>query len=35
MASARRYRREFSICMLDADNLKKINDVHGYLAGWN
>jgi len=32
-ALAKRYKREFSICMLDADNLKKINDAHGHLAG--
>lgn len=30
---ARRYHRPFTICMLDADNLKKINDVHGHFAG--
>lgn len=30
---ARRYGRPFTICMLDADNLKKINDQHGHLAG--
>lgn len=30
---AMRYHRPFTICMLDADNLKKINDVHGHLAG--
>ncbi len=32
-ALAKRNNREFSICMLDADNLKKINDIHGHLAG--
>lgn len=31
--SSKRYKREFSLCMLDADNLKKINDLHGHLAG--
>ncbi len=30
---ARRYVRPFSICMIDADNLKKVNDLHGHLAG--
>ncbi|HEY3308869.1 MAG TPA: GGDEF domain-containing protein [Desulfuromonadaceae bacterium] len=30
---ARRYNRQFAICMIDADNLKKINDEHGHLAG--
>ena len=30
---AKRYKRQFSICMIDADNLKKINDQHGHLAG--
>jgi diguanylate cyclase (GGDEF)-like protein len=30
---ARRYGRPFTICMLDADNLKKINDQYGHLAG--
>jgi len=30
---AKRYGRRFSICMIDADNLKKINDQHGHLAG--
>ncbi|WP_298440110.1 GGDEF domain-containing protein [Geobacter sp.] len=30
---AKRYHRPFTICMLDADNLKKINDVHGHFAG--
>jgi diguanylate cyclase (GGDEF)-like protein len=30
---ARRYEKEFTICMLDADNLKQINDRHGHLAG--
>lgn len=29
----RRYRKPYSICMLDADNLKEINDRHGHLAG--
>lgn len=28
-----RYNRPFAICMIDADNLKKINDQHGHLAG--
>ncbi len=32
-ALAKRQNREFSVCMLDADNLKKINDVYGHLAG--
>ncbi|RNC73281.1 MAG: GGDEF domain-containing protein [Desulfuromonadales bacterium] len=30
---AKRYRRPFTICMIDADNLKKINDTHGHFAG--
>lgn len=30
---ARRYARPYSICMIDADNLKKVNDRHGHLAG--
>lgn len=30
---AKRYDHKFAICMLDADNLKKINDQHGHFAG--
>ncbi|QEM66838.1 GGDEF domain-containing protein [Geobacter sp. FeAm09] len=30
---ARRYIRPYAICMIDADNLKKVNDRHGHLAG--
>lgn len=30
---ARRYARPFAICMIDADNLKKVNDRHGHFAG--
>ena len=30
---AKRYNSSFAICMLDADNLKQINDRHGHLAG--
>lgn len=30
---ARRHKRGFIICMVDADNLKQINDRHGHLAG--
>ncbi len=30
---AKRYRAPFAICMLDADNLKLINDRYGHLAG--
>lgn len=31
--AASRYQRPFSICMLDADNLKQTNDRHGHFAG--
>ncbi len=30
---AKRHNRKFAICMIDADNLKKINDQHGHFAG--
>ena len=30
---AKRYIRPFAICMIDADNLKKVNDKHGHFAG--
>ena len=30
---AKRYDRPFAICMIDADNLKKINDRYGHFAG--
>jgi diguanylate cyclase (GGDEF)-like protein len=30
---AKRYERSFTICMVDADNLKQINDRCGHLAG--
>jgi diguanylate cyclase (GGDEF)-like protein len=30
---AQRYERNFVICMIDADGLKKINDQYGHLAG--
>lgn len=30
---AKRYQTPFAICMLDADNLKRINDRYGHLAG--
>jgi diguanylate cyclase (GGDEF)-like protein len=30
---AKRHERPFSICMIDADGLKKINDQHGHFAG--
>ena len=30
---AKRHNRQFAICMIDADNLKKINDRHGHFAG--
>jgi diguanylate cyclase (GGDEF)-like protein len=30
---AKRYVRPFAICMIDADNLKKINDQYGHFAG--
>lgn len=31
--SARRYGKSYALCMLDADNLKQINERHGHLAG--
>ncbi|MDD2366018.1 MAG: GGDEF domain-containing protein [Desulfuromonadaceae bacterium] len=30
---SKRYDRPFTLCMIDADNLKKINDKHGHFAG--
>jgi diguanylate cyclase (GGDEF)-like protein len=30
---AKRYVRPFAICMIDADNLKKVNDQYGHFAG--
>jgi diguanylate cyclase len=30
---SKRYQKPFAICMLDADNLKQVNDRHGHLAG--
>jgi diguanylate cyclase (GGDEF)-like protein len=30
---ARRYQKQFAICMLDADNLKETNDRYGHFAG--
>jgi diguanylate cyclase (GGDEF)-like protein len=30
---AKRYTRPFAICMIDADNLKRINDQYGHFAG--
>lgn len=30
---AKRYNRQFAICMIDADGLKKINDQYGHFAG--
>ncbi len=30
---AKRYIRPFAICMIDADNLKKVNDRYGHFAG--
>jgi diguanylate cyclase (GGDEF)-like protein len=30
---AKRHNRSFALCMIDADNLKKINDQHGHFAG--
>lgn len=30
---AKRYVRPFTICMIDADDLKKVNDRHGHFAG--
>lgn len=30
---AKRHERPFAICMIDADNLKKVNDKHGHFAG--
>ena len=31
--TARRYEKNFAICMLDADNLKQVNDRYGHIAG--
>jgi diguanylate cyclase (GGDEF)-like protein len=31
--TARRYGKKYALCMLDADNLKQINDKYGHLAG--
>ncbi len=33
MAAANRYQHNFSICFLDLDHFKKLNDTHGHLAG--
>jgi diguanylate cyclase len=30
---SKRYGKPYAICMLDADNLKQVNDRHGHLAG--
>ncbi|MDD5287182.1 MAG: GGDEF domain-containing protein [Desulfuromonadaceae bacterium] len=30
---AKRHKRTFAICMIDADNLKKVNDKYGHFAG--
>jgi diguanylate cyclase (GGDEF)-like protein len=32
-ALAKRYKRTFSLMMIDCDNLKKVNDTHGHEAG--
>jgi diguanylate cyclase (GGDEF)-like protein len=31
--TARRYGKSYALCMLDADNLKKVNDRYGHFAG--
>jgi diguanylate cyclase (GGDEF)-like protein len=31
--AARRYGKHYALCMLDADNLKKVNDRYGHIAG--
>jgi len=33
MAESRRYRRPLSLCLIDLDHFKKINDGHGHLVG--
>jgi diguanylate cyclase (GGDEF)-like protein len=33
LAEAQRVRSNFSICLLDVDHFKKVNDTHGHLAG--
>lgn len=33
MAEAKRHNRSMSLCLIDLDEFKKINDIHGHIAG--